>query len=79
MRLRRFLGYPLVIALPLLVTSLLTLFSPYPLPRLSEIVFDSYQRWHAQRPDPDSPVRIVAIDTTDGSKISVAAIIELKT
>ncbi|GLS19096.1 guanylate cyclase [Labrys miyagiensis] len=62
MRLKRFLGYPLIVAVPLLIASLLTLFSPYPLPRLSEIVFDSYQRWHAQRRDPDSPVRIVAVD-----------------
>ncbi|CAM5766812.1 guanylate cyclase [Labrys miyagiensis] len=69
MRLKRFLGYPLVVALPLLIASLLTLFSPYPLPRLSEIVFDGYQRLHAQRHDPDSPVRIVVIDEKSLAKI----------
>ncbi|WP_454813877.1 CHASE2 domain-containing protein [Labrys neptuniae] len=62
MRLKRFLGYPLVVAIPLLIFSLLTLLSPAPLPRLQDIVFDTYQRWHAKGRDPDSPVRIVVID-----------------
>ncbi|WP_448952275.1 CHASE2 domain-containing protein [Labrys neptuniae] len=62
MRLKRFLGYPLVVALPLLVFSLLTLLAPAPLPRLQDIVFDTYQRWHAKGRDPESPVRIVVID-----------------
>ncbi len=62
MRLKRFFGYPLVVALPLLIATLLTLFEPAPVPRLREIVFDTYQRWHTKPWDPDSPVRIVAID-----------------
>ncbi|MDQ0393020.1 CHASE2 domain-containing protein [Labrys monachus] len=48
--------------LPLVAAALLTMFEPAPLPRLREIVFDSYQRWNAKPRDPDSPVRIVAID-----------------
>lgn len=69
MRLKRFLGYPLVVALPLLIFSLLTLLGPAPLPRLQDIVFDTYQRWHAKGRDPDSPVRIVAIDEKSLSEI----------
>ncbi|PRH84937.1 adenylate/guanylate cyclase domain-containing protein [Labrys okinawensis] len=69
MRLKRFFGYPLVVALPLLIFGLLTLLGPAPLPRLQDIVFDTYQRWHAKGRDPDSPVRIVAIDEKSLSEI----------
>lgn len=69
MRLKRFLGYPLVVAVPLLIFSLLTLLGPVPLPRLQDIVFDTYQRWHAKSRDPDSPVRIVVIDEKSLAKI----------
>src|ERR1700761_9503245 len=62
MQMRGSLGYPLTVALPLVAAALIALFEPAPLPRLREIVFDTYQRWHAQPHDPDSPVRIVAID-----------------
>lgn len=69
MRLKRFLGYPLVVALPLLIASLLTLFQPAPLPRLRDIVFDTYQRWHAKPRDPDTPVRIVVFDEKSVAKV----------
>ena len=69
MRIRGLFGYPLTVVLPLVIASLLTLFEPAPLPRIREIVFDSYQRWHATHSDPDSPVRIVAIDEKSLSAI----------
>jgi adenylate cyclase len=68
-RIRGLFGYPLTVVLPVVIASLLTLFEPAPLPRIREIVFDSYQRWHATHSDPDSPVRIVAIDEKSLSAI----------
>jgi len=69
MGMSRFSGYALTVGLPLLLAFVVTLLAPEPVPRLQEVVFDSYQRVAGRVRDPDLPVRIVAIDEASLARI----------
>jgi adenylate cyclase len=58
----RSFNYSLAVAAPIALASLLALVAPPPVPRVRELVFDTYHRLQPRRFDAALPVRIVAID-----------------
>src|SRR4051794_18081166 len=65
----RRLSYPLAVAIPIFLSSMLAVMSPPPVPRLRDLVFDTYQRIEPRRYDASLPVRIVAIDEASLARI----------
>lgn len=59
---KRAAGYFVSVGLTVILALFVAVLDPPPLPRLRELVFDTYQRLQPRQYDPDIPVRIVAID-----------------